>query len=132
MNMAKKAKTAKLKKLLNNKTISIIDFKENLSKISSSKIEKSKYQPDLDKESEVREHKRKEDKKDLQHNIIKNFSNFFSGLIKWIVLVYFIGLLFNIFSDYSFDLSKLELIIYTFITITLGVLIDRTFPKQEK
>jgi len=127
----KKGKKAGLKKLQNN-IISITDFKESLSKITPIiNIKKSGYQDSLDEQSRIKEHKRKEGKKDLQHNIIINFSNFFSSLIKIIVIVYFFGLLLNIFFGYTFELSKLELIIYTFITISLGVLLDRTFPKKK-
>lgn len=118
-----KEKIVKSKKNLNHKPISVVDFKKNLNKIYSSRLRESKYQSNLDEESE---------KKDLQHNLITGFSNFFSWLIKAIIVVYLIGLGLNIFYGNTFDLGRLELIVYTFITISLGVLLDRTFPKNKE
>src|SRR3989339_280514 len=111
----------------------MVQYDDNILKrmLSKTKITTSNYEQDLKKKSEFAEHKRKEERKDLQHILISSFSRFFSFGIKIVIILYLIGLTLNIFFGYNFVLSKLEIIVYTFLTVALGVLIDRTMFKKE-
>jgi len=107
-------------------------FNKYLFKADNSPRE-SKYQEEIKRETRLNAHKREEDKKAFHYTLSKSFLKFSSIVVKSIIILYLIGLAINVFLKTSFDLSKIEVIVYTIITTGLGILIDRTlFNKYDE